>query len=215
MSLSFGLSKRVIENTLYNISVALPFICAFYIMNTAGVIVVPYTNVTIPYELTRFAEIIIIGLFYYFLVFCLIWFGSVSLMYENSKLSMVCAGILGISGVYAWFKRDHSPKVFIILSLLALVYILIVKISNRNDNNSSLIAMQICGGLLSLLCFVTGVLWFENVLLFQSFISNMFGLQIIKQESLRVGSVMLVTIGYVVLFSVFKGSEMWTDPERK
>lgn len=215
MSLSFGLSKRVIENTLYNISIALPFVCAFYLMNTEGSIVVPYINVTIPYELTRLAEILIIAVFYYFLVFCLIWFGSIYLMYENSKLSMVCAGILGMSGVYAWFKRDHSPKVFIILSLLALVYIFIVKISNRNDINSSLIAMQIFGGLLSLLCFVTGVLWFENVFLFQDFISNIFGLQIIKPESVKVGSVMLITIGYVVLFSVFKGSEMWTYPEHK
>lgn len=210
MTLSFGLSKRVIENTLYNISVSLPFICAFYILNTTAIVTVPFTNIPIQYELARLVEIFEIVFVYYFFVFCFIWFGSISLIYGKSRLSATCAIILAASGIYSFFKQDHTPKVFVFYSIVCLIYVFIIKVCNSKESNGSLLAIQMCGSVLSLLCFVTGLLWFENCLLFKDFISYIMGLQVINQESIKVGAVMLVTIGYVVLFSIFKGTEMWT-----
>jgi hypothetical protein len=57
-------------------------------------------------------------------------------------------------------------------------------------------------------------MWIANNDILSTFVAKLFGLKKISKKSLQIGGVMMLTIGYVLFYSIFKAKELWIIEEK-
>lgn len=206
MAISFGLAKKIIEHPSYNLGLALPFVAAFYLLNDTQPITIPFMGMALGEQLSMALKIVGVTFLYIpFLIFFVIA-GGLSRFSENSKLYLFFPWFVLIVSALAYLGQDGSPKYGLLFGLLSLVYLIF---SRHEDGTLSLMVVGGTGALLSLFCFVSGILWFYGHPAFEPAIAALFGFTTISPEAQKVIWPMLVTLGYVLFYAVFQTSELW------
>jgi hypothetical protein len=205
MAISFGLAKKIIEHPSYNLGLALPFVAAFYILNDTKPIVMPLVGFELGEQLSMALKILGVAFYYVAFLFMFVLAGSFSKIKGDSKLHMFFPIFLLAVSVYAYFSLAENPKYSLLFGVLSLAYLLLAKFE---DGALSLTLVGLTGALMSLFCFVTGVLWFFDHFVFMSAITSLFGFVAISSEAMKLGWPMFVTLGYVLFYAVFQTSEL-------
>ncbi|VVD91404.1 hypothetical protein PHO31112_01640 [Pandoraea horticolens] len=208
MAVSFGLAKKIIDHPTYNLGLALPFVAAFYLLNDTEPVVLPLIGYVFSEQVSDVLKII--GVAFYYAVFLMFFVlaGALSHMTSISKLYFAYPIMVIVLTFVAWITDSGAPKFNLLFTILAVAYLVFSKV---DEGNVSLLLVGAVGTLVSLLCFVAGVLWFEEHYIFQSVIADLFGFKGLAPESLKIGWPMLITLGYVLYFAIFQTSELWGD----
>ncbi len=115
MNLSYGISKLVQNNTIYNLGIALPFICAFYLFNSSGSlsISVPFLDIVLSSEISCFVTIFLITIYYILFVALLFLFSGLSVVDEMQE-SLFCSKLFCwvIIGVFVLSQITHHGNKF-------------------------------------------------------------------------------------------------------
>ncbi len=206
MPLSFNISQKVSENPLYNLAVSLPFICAFYLQNKHGQIIIPIFNTPLNQDLTILINIIIIIVLYFLLILYLAIASNFSIFYAESKLYIAFPIVAIISGIFLLFDGPEKPKIGLILVIHVLLTSLpSILLKNQRDNfNLSIQITYFIGTVLSITLFTSGILWYFGNTIFINTIEALFGLETVLESSYKICSIMLLTLGYVVFFGTFQ-----------
>lgn len=208
MAISFGLAKKIIDHPSYNLGLALPFVCAFYVMNNPSAYAIPVIGVELGSDISMALDIFGVAIYYGMSVLMFIMAGAVSKMVDQSKGWLLSIIFFLFVSVWSYITQDNIPRVGLLFGALSAVYLLLVFLKMENGA-LSLALMALTGGALSLMAFVAGILWFENHYVFRDAIGAILGLKDIEPDSLRTGSIMLITSGYVIYYAVFQTGELW------
>lgn len=207
MGVSAGLARQIIEHPIYNFGLALPFVAAFYLLNTSEVYTIPFFGGAIGAELSAIVRIIGVSSYYAAFMLFFVFFGGLSLLerYESSAWRWLPLSILAMS-IIAVMSSDKDPLFgwfFGIFSGLFWVF------RRSDDGHLSVILVMCIGGCVSLFSIVMSVLWFYEEYIFADAIARLFGFQCLTPKSLKVGAPMLATVAYSVYYAVFKTIDHW------
>lgn len=206
MSISFSLAKKIIDSPVYNFGLALPFVAAFYLLNDTAPIVVPLFHTVLGEQMTMLLKIFGVAFYYVvYLLFC-VFSGGLSRLTTDSKHYLAYPIITSLLALYSFLNPDDAPKFSLLFGALSLLYLALIKFE---DGYLSLLLVGSACTALALLSLVTGILWFDNHYIFMPAISSLFGFASLTHESLQIGSMMFITVGYVFFYTVFQTSELW------
>jgi len=205
---SFGISQKIIENPNYNLGVALPFVCAFYLLNMDQGVVWSWFEYEFGFEVSSLLRIIFVGFMYYALVLYFALASHFSMFVKDSKACWFFPIIVCISGLNLIFGEQDEPKLGLILSIHAALIMLLHWLGDSSKENISLFVTQALGAIISLASFTAGVMWFFKEYIFIDEVSAVLGIEVINPRSLDVGWLMMFTTGYVVFYGVFQVSRM-------
>lgn len=209
MAVSFGIAKKIIEHPSYNFGLALPFICAFYVLNTNDLYVIPIIGIQLGHGISVVLDVLGVALYYFISVLMFVLSGAVSKLVKESKGWLMLVAFFSLTSIYSLLTQEQIPRIGLVFGALSAVYLLLVSLKMENGD-LSLLLVVISGGVLSLLSFTLGILWFDGHYLFTEVIATILGLPAIKPESLKIGAAMLVTSGYVIYYAVFQTGELWS-----
>ncbi|WP_219095412.1 hypothetical protein [Pseudomonas sp. UMAB-40] len=205
MAVSFGIAKIISEHPSYNYGLALPFVIAFYLLNSANTYVVPFFEFDIGIELSAILKIFLVIGYYITFVLFLLFSSALSLFVKNSKLHLGWPIFTAVASLLTLVFKDENPLFGMLFGLTAIIYLAV----SRLDNGSlSVVLIQGVFGFFSIFCFVTGILWLNESFVFVDIISSLFGFESIAKDSVKVGAFMLIVLGYSVFYSVFKAGEL-------
>jgi len=210
MSVSFGIAKKIVDHPTYNLGLALPFVCAFYVLNAREPFVVPVFGLELGYGASSILNILGVAIYYAMSLFMFILAGAVSKAVEESKGWLILVGFFVLVSLYSLLTQDRIPRVGLLFGALSAAYLLLVWLK-MESGSLSLLLVALTGGVLSLLSFVLGILWFDGHYLFTEVVAKIFGVDSITPESFKIGSIMLITSGYVIFYAVFQTGELWND----
>jgi len=205
---SFGVSQKIIENPYYNLGVALPFVCAFYLLNMEQGVVWSWFDYEFGPEVSSLLRIMFVGFFYYAVVLYFAIASHFSLFVKDSKAYWILPIIVCISGLKLIFGAQDEPKIGLIFSAHAVLIMLFHWLGNGSKEYVSLIVTQVLGAIASIACFSAGVMWFYQEYIFVDEIGAVLGIDATDPKSLNVGSIMMFTLGYVIFYGVFQVSRM-------
>ncbi|MDI1329550.1 hypothetical protein [Pseudomonas sp.] len=205
MAVSFGIAKIISEHPSYNYGLALPFVIAFYLLNSTNTYVVPFFEFDIGIELSAILKIFFVIGYYITFVLFLLFSSALSLFVKNSKLHLGWPIFTAVASLLTLVFKDENPLFGMLFGLTAIIYLAV----SRLDNGSlSVVLIQGVFGFFSIFCFVTGILWLNESFVFVDIISSLFGFESIAKDSVKVGAFMLIVLGYSVFYSVFKAGEL-------
>lgn len=210
MAVSFGIAKKIIDHPSYNFGLALPFVCAFYVLNSNDPYVIPIIGFSLNHGITTVLNVLGVALYYVMSLFMFVLAGAVSKIVEESKGWLVLVAFFALTSLYSFLTQEHIPRVGLLFGALSAVYLLLASLK-MESGSLSLLLVVLTGGVLSLLSFVLGILWFDGHYLFTEAIAKILGLPTIAPESLKIGAAMLITSGYVIYYAVFQTGELWGD----
>jgi len=210
MAISFGIAKKIIDHPSYNFGLALPFVCAFYVLNVHDQITIPLLGLQLNTGISTVLNIFGVAIYYIMSLFMFVLAGAISKAVGESKGWLILVAFFALASLYSYLVQDHIPRVGVLFGALSVAYLLLVSLKMENGS-LSLPLVALTGGALSLLSFVLGILWFDGHYLFTEAIATIFGLDTVASESLKIGAVMLITSGYVMFYAVFQTGELWND----
>jgi hypothetical protein len=205
MAVSFGIAKIISDHPSYNYGLALPFVIAFYLLNSTETYTIPLAGVSIGAEASALIKMLgIIGYYFSFILFLLLS-STLSVLVKNSKLHLGWPIFVAIGSLLTLIFQDGNPLFGLIFGASAALYLLAAKF---DDGNLSLRLIQGIFGLFSIFCFVSGILWLNGDFVFSNIIASLFGFEKISENSLKIGAFMLIVLGYSIFYSVFKVGEL-------
>lgn len=209
MAVSFGIAKKIIDHPSYNFGLALPFVCAFYVLNTNEPYVIPIIGFQLGHGISIVFNVLGVALYYFMSLLMFVLAGAVSRMVYESKGWLILVAFFALTSLYSSLTQEHIPRVGLLFGTLSVVYLLLVSLKMENGS-LSLLLVTLTGGVLSLLSFMLGILWFDGHYLFTTTIALILGLPTITPESLKIGAAMLISSGYVIYYAVFQTGELWS-----
>lgn len=209
MAVSFGIAKKIIDHPSYNFGLALPFVCAFYVLNANDPFVIPIIGVQLSHGISAVLKVLGVALYYFVSLLMFVLAGAVSKIVEESKGWLFLVAFFALASLYSLLTQEQIPRVGLLFGALSVAYLLLVSLK-RENGSLSLLLVVLTGGVLSLLSFVLGILWFDGHYLFTEVIAKILGLPAITPESLKIGAAMLITSGYVIYYAVFQTEELWS-----
>jgi hypothetical protein len=208
MAVSFGLGKKIIEHPIYNLSLALPFVAAFYVLNDQDSFVIPVFKVSLGEQLSMAIKIVEVAVYYAAFLFTFVLAGGFSGLSRDSRLRWVYPLLILTMAAVGLLTQHNEPRFHIVFGALALIYLVLAKF---DEGNLSLVLIGASGTLISLWSFVAGILWFDGHPAFSSTIAGLFGFSSINADAAKLAWPMLITTGYVVFYAVFQTGELWDD----
>ncbi|WP_439878050.1 hypothetical protein [Pseudomonas prosekii] len=205
MAVSFGIAKIISEHPSYNYGLALPFVIAFYLLNSTNTYIVPFIEFDIGIELSAILKIFLVIGYYVTFVLFLLFSSALSLFVKNSKLHLGWPIFTAIASLLTLVFKDGNPLFGMLFGFTAIIYL---AVSKFDDGSLSVVLIQGVFGFFSIFCFVTGILWLNESFVFFDIVSSLFGFEIIAKDSVKVGAFMLIVLGYSVFYSVFKAGEL-------
>ncbi len=203
MAISFGIPNEITGHPIYNLGLALPFVCAFYVLNANDPYVIPIVGYLPNQGITTVLNILGVTLHYVMSIIMFVLVGAFSKIVQESKGWLFLVAFFAVTSLYFLLTQEYIPRVGLLFGALSGVYLLLVSLKMENGA-LSLLLVVFTGGVLSLLSFVIGILWFDGHYLFTDAIAKIFGLPEIAKESLKIGAAMLITSGYVIYYAVFQ-----------
>ena len=204
MTPSFGITKLISEHPSYNFGLALPFVLAFYLLNSTAVYSIPIINLSIGLEFSNIIKVIFISLYYVLFIMFLLSASILSRAIMDSKIHLVWPIFTLTASICSFIFNDGEPLFTILFGITAFLYL---SLSKHDDGNLSALLIQLVFGSFSMFCFVTGILWLDGHFMFKPTIEFLFGFDSLKIESLKIGAVMLIVLGYSTFYSIFKVGE--------
>ncbi|KHA56559.1 hypothetical protein NM74_11105 [Aeromonas hydrophila] len=205
---SFGISKKIVENPFYNLGVALPFLCAFYLVNIDAPVIVPIFGYELGREVSSIFRIVMVGFLYFMVVVYCTMASHFSFFAADSRLYWMLPVFICISSVVLIFGDADQPKLGVVFGVHSGLIMLFHWVGNGNKERISLIVTQLLGAVLSVSCFTAGNLWYFGDYLFVEQVGAVLGIGIPTTESLKLGALMMFTLGYVIFYGVFQVSRM-------
>jgi hypothetical protein len=205
MAVSFGIAKIISEHPSYNYGLALPFVIAFYLLNSTNTYIVPFIEIDIGIELSAILKIFLVIGYYVTFVLFLLFSSALSLFVKNSKLHLGWPIFTAIASLLTLVFKDGNPLFGMLFGFTAIIYL---AVSKFDDGSLSVVLIQGVFGFFSIFCFVTGILWLNESFVFFDIVSSLFGFENIAKDSVKVGAFMLIVLGYSVFYSVFKAGEL-------
>jgi hypothetical protein len=206
--LSLGVSQKITENPYYNLGAALPFLCAFYLMNKDQGIVIPWLDYELAREFSSILRIMMLAFFYYMIAVYFAIASHFSLVLQESKLYWALPILICFGGFKLLFSAADEPQLGLIFSVHAALIMLFHWLGDGKKEFVSLLVTQILGAVLSVTCFTLGVLWYLGDYLFMDQITSVLRIGQPTDQSLKLGAIMLFTFGYVVFYGIFQVSRM-------
>lgn len=210
MAVSFGIAKKIVDHPSYNFGLALPFVCAFYVLNANDPYVIPIVGFPLNHGISTVLNILGVALYYIMSLFMFILAGAISKVVQESKGWLILVGFFALTSLYSLLTQDHIPRVGLFFGALSVVYLLLSSLKMENGS-LSLLLVVVTGGVLSLLSFVLGILWFDGHYIFMEAVAKILGVPTITPESLKIGAVALITSGYVIYYALFQTGELWSE----
>lgn len=205
MSISLGVPKRIGEHKIYNFGLALPFIAAFYVLNKAD----------LPYDLGHFGnqvsicmDVLFVLIFYSAFLWLFIFSSGIHWLLQESMWWMLSPALFLILSLLNFYEHSGVNGINSLMIVSSLLYVIFGFIKKGSIVRYMLASL---GGFLSLLCFVSGVLWFSGNYIFESAIAWFFGFHSINVDSYPIVSYMLISSGYVLFYALFEVSDLWFD----
>ncbi|WP_031387707.1 hypothetical protein [Desulfonatronum thiodismutans] len=205
MALSFGFDSKVVNSSIYNLAYCLPFLCAFYVMNAPENFELPF-GFLVQGELASLFYIFAATFFYFLFIVFIALASHFSGLIEENKAWLFYVGLIFIISLIGIFKNEGQPKVSMYFTALSGI-ILLAYFFKKHNSSLSFAATSLMGAVACLLCFTSGVLWYFEHYIFIDAVKSALGLDSVKQESYKVGAVMLFSMGYVIYYGLFKLSE--------
>jgi hypothetical protein len=202
--LSFGINQKIADSAYYNLGLALPFVCAFYIMNSPSNLIISVIDYELGSDASIFTKIVLIALLYYIIVFYIILASNLSYYMEQSRFYWVLPIAVMLLSMDLYFDSDSKPKVTLIFGVHAALVMLIHLIGDGTNKYISLGVTQILGAIFSLTFFTSGILWYFGNYVFMDAVIAAIGVNNVSEESVIIGGIMLFTMGYVLYYGVFK-----------
>ena len=205
MAVSFGIAKIISDHPSYNYGLALPFVIAFYLLNSTEIYTIPLIGISIGAEASALIKMLgIIGYYFSFILFLLLS-STLSVLVKNSKFHLGWPIFIAIGSLLTLIFQDVNPLFGLIFGASATLYLLAAKFDN---GNLSTLLIQGIFGFFSIFCFVSGILWLNGDLVFSNVIAGLFGFEKISESSIKIGAFMLIVLGYSIFYSVFKVGEL-------
>lgn len=209
MAFSLGFSEKVINNPIYNLGFALPFVCAFYLMNTNVIYSLPFIGFSIGRDLSALLSIAIVSFFYFLSIAYIVIASYFSEHLNENKWFWVFPIFVIAASVRMLISADpEEPKIALLFGLHAVLVIFFHLISKENKEEISLATTQLLGAFLSITLFTSGILWYFGQPYFSGAVQSVLAVESVSKESRQVGGIMLFTLGYVCFYGVFKISEL-------
>jgi hypothetical protein len=193
------------DNPSYNYGLALPFVIAFYLLNSTNTYIVPFFEFDIGIELSAILKIFLVIGYYVTFVLFLLFSSALSLFVKNSKLHLGWPIFTAVASLLTLVFKDGNPLFGMLFGFTAIIYL---AVSKFDDGSLSVVLIQGVFGFFSIFCFVTGILWLNESFVFSDIVSSLFGFESIAKDSVKVGAFMLIVLGYSVFYSVFKAGEL-------
>lgn len=206
---SFGIAKVVADHPAYNLGIALPFICAFYLLNSPEPVAVLF-GYKLGTNFSAFVKILSVTLYYAIAIVMLLMAAAASKAVVESRAWLIMVIVWVVASVFGYFTQDEMPIVGLFFGALSLIYLLLVACKMENGA-LSLALVNIAAVILSVTSFTTGILWFNEQYLFKDAVALVFGFSQLSPESLKVGAFMLVTSGYSMFYAVFETGKVYGD----
>lgn len=205
---SFGISQKIVENPFYNLGVALPFLCAFYLVNIDTPVAIPIVGYGLSREISSILRIAMVGFFYYLAVVYCAMASHFSFFVAESRLYWALPIFICFASVKLIFGDADQPKLGVIFGIHAALIMFFHWIGDGDKERVSLVVTQLIGAVLSVSCFTAGVLWYFGDYLFIEQVGAVLGIGTPTAESLKLGALMMFTLGYVIFYGVFQVSRM-------
>ena len=205
MPLGSKLDPKIVSSPIYNLSLSLPFVCAFYIINVGEVISLPF-GYEASGETSHVLHILSASFYYAVFIMFAALASHMSALIEKNKFWLIYVIFIFVISLLALTNNQDQPKISIYFTVLASIVLITVALKKHHSHISH-IATTFLGAIASLLCFTSGILWYFDFYLFQDSIAALFGLQIVKPISMKVGAAMLISMGYVIYYGIFKLNE--------
>jgi hypothetical protein len=205
MAVSFGIARIISEHPSYNYGLALPFVIAFYLLNSSNTYTIPFFGFDIGIELSAILKILLVTGYYIIFVFFLLLSSALSMFVKHSKLYLGWPIFTAFASLLTLVFKDGNPLFGMLFGIAAIIYL---AVSKFDDGNLSIVLIRGVFGFFSIFCFVTGILWINESFVFFNIVSSLFGFEIIAKDSVKVGAFMLIVLGYSVFYSVFKAGEL-------
>ena len=208
MAISLGLPQKIVQHPIYNLGIALPFVCTFYLLNSNENLTI--LGINLGKNLSIFLKVAIISFHYVMFVVFLIFFAALSTIDEISSYPFSFAKFFSwfllIVCILSLIFQKSRPNIFYFFGILSTIHLILLYLV-PNATNLSLFATLIGGSFFSILCFVTGIMWLSQHPIFIDIVANNFGFSKISKESVKIGAIMLITSGYVIFYAMFKTTE--------
>ncbi|MGF6288126.1 hypothetical protein [Pseudomonas silensiensis] len=205
MAVSFGIAKIISEHPSYNYGLALPFVIAFYLLNSTNTYTIPFFEYDVGVDVSVILKILFVMGYYVTFVLFLIFSSTLSLFVKSSKFHLGWPIFTAVASLLTLVFKDGNPLFGMLFGLTAIIYL---TISKFDDGGLSVVLIQGVFGLFSIFCFVTGILWLNGSFLFFDMVANLFGFESIAKDSFKIGAFMLIVLGYSIFYSVFKAGEL-------
>ena len=86
MALSFGIAQKIADSPFYNLGFALPFACAFYIINAGNDLLISFWGINLGADASALIWISLIGLYYMLVVMYIVFASYFSVLTKDSPL---------------------------------------------------------------------------------------------------------------------------------
>lgn len=138
MAISFGIAKKIIDHPSYNLGLALPFVCAFYVLNANE----PYIIPIIDFELGQGLGMVlnILGVAFYYIISLLMFLlgGGISKMVGESKgWLFFLLGFFFITSLYSFLTNENVPRVGLLFGVLSVLYLLLLFLKMEDGSLSA------------------------------------------------------------------------------
>ncbi|MGV8887996.1 MAG: hypothetical protein ACOH2P_08090 [Pseudomonas sp.] len=205
MAVSFGIAKIISEHPSYNYGLALPFVIAFYLLNSTDTYIIPFFEYDVGVDISAILKILFIMGYYVTFVLFLLFSSALSLFVKSSKLHLGWPIFTAVASLLTLVFKDGNPLFGMLFGFTAIIYLILSKF---DGGGLSVVLIQGVFGLFSIFCFVTGILWLNGSFLFCDMVANLFGFESIAKDSFKIGAFMLIILGYSIFYSVFKAGEL-------
>jgi hypothetical protein len=208
MALSFSLSKRVIDSGPYNFGIALPFICAFYILNSKTPI--KLLNIELSYGISCIIRCSIISLYYMTTLFTLAIASVVSAWIKESGSSVFVIIATFFTFLVADILNNEGPGFITVPITMVALYIVLFKF---DEGDLSLKIVTISSFAMALFCGTVGILWIFDEFLFSDTIAFLAGLEKIDKHNMHLGGATLLATGYVFIYTTFTINDIFKESD--
>jgi hypothetical protein len=205
VAVSFGIARIISEHPSYNYGLALPFVIAFYLLNSTNTYVIPFFNYDVGVDVSAIIKIVfVIGYYATFILF-LLFSSALSLFVQGSRFNLVWPLFTAVASLLTLIFKDGTPMFGMLFGFSAILYLFVSKL---DSGELSVGLVQVVFGLFSIFCFVAGLLWLNGTYIFCDLVSGLFGFESIAKDSFKIGAFMLIVLGYSIFYSVFKAGEL-------
>lgn len=204
--MSFGIAKIISDHPSYNYGLALPFVIAFYLLNSDKIYSLSWIDYSFGVEGSALIKMLAVTVYYFTFIMFLLMSSSISSLVKSSKLHLVWPVVTVVGSVLAFVFQDGNPMFGLVFGASAFLYLIFARF---DAGELSVWLVQLTFGMFSVFCFVVGILWLNGDYVFSGIISALFGFDRVVPGSVKIGAFMLVVLGYSVFYSVFKVGEFW------